>query len=160
MYEELVRARCNVEGLSSAQLLVIDYKERLAGSSRFGMSSVPILIDSWRRRDQGLERSLSGFLHEKGLDLLVVLLYGHGGGFTRQLLLCSTDGSVLNNVAAGLSGPLGLTEIPGRISGRGRRDQAGSSGARRAGIRCFAQRENTVSRKKIEPRLREILENL
>jgi hypothetical protein len=128
------------------------------------MSSVPILIEPWRRRDRRLEQALSTFLSAKGLDLLVVLLYGQGDGFSRQLALCSADEGLLDLVVAKMSGSLGLTEIPAEIPvqthGEPELMQAGVSGVRRAEIRCFAQRENSESRKVIEPRLREILENL
>jgi exopolyphosphatase len=160
LYEDLVRARGNVEGLSSAQLLAKDYKERSAGSLRFGMSSVPLLIESWERGDESLGRVLTGFLLEKGLDLLVLLTYGHGDGFKRQLVLCSADEGLVNRVTAELSDSLGLEEIPRQFHGGAERKRAGVPGARRAEIRRFAQRETEASRKVIEPRLRKILERL
>ena len=124
------------------------------------MSSVPILIESWRRRDRRLEQALSAFLSAKGLDLLVVLMYGQGDGFKRQLALCSADEGLLNHVVARMSGSLDLTEILQQFSGGREPKQAGVSGAGRTGIRCFDQRERTASRKVIDPRLRKILECL
>jgi len=153
LYKDLVRARRNVEGLSSAQLLAKDYKEGTAGSLRFGMSSVPILIQSWRRTEQRLEEALFAFLTGKELDLLVVLLYRQDDELKRQLIICSKDVKVLNPVAGKLTKPLGLVEI----SRQSRKEAAGDTGGF---IRGFHQRKTTASRKVIEPRLREILEIL
>jgi exopolyphosphatase len=157
LYEELVLARRDIAGLDSAQLLQKDYKERKAGSLRFGMSSVPVLLDSWRHRDERLEEALFAFLVEKALDLLVVLLYQEDDELKRQLILCGTDEKVLSHAAAGLREPLGLAELSGKIrGGRGRRKNqpAGDTGGF---IRGFSQRKTSESRKRIEPRLREIL---
>jgi exopolyphosphatase len=160
LYEELVRARRDVDGLNSAQLLRRDYKERTAGSLRFGMSSVPVLLDSWRRRDDRLEEALFAFLAQKALVLLVVLLYRQEGELERQLVLCSTDEKVVNLVAAELEEPLGLAGLSGQSpSGEGQKP-AGADEAPGALIRGFSQGKTTESRKKIEPRLREILESL
>jgi exopolyphosphatase len=160
LYNELVRARSDVEGLSSTRLLDKDYKERMIAALRLGMSSVPLLLDSWRRRDERLEEALSGFLADRALDILVVFLYRRGRGFKRQLILCSTDERLLNHVAAKLAQPLGLAEIPAQSRGGEGLKRTRPAGSRRAVIRCFAQRETTGSRKRIEPLLRQILTSL
>jgi inorganic pyrophosphatase/exopolyphosphatase len=160
LYEELVRARRDVAGVSSAQLLDKDYKERMAGSLRYGMSSVPVLIDTWRNRDEHLEEAFFGFLAEKALDLLVVLLYRQGDDFKRQLVICGTDEGLLNHVTVRLAEPLGLAELSGQFRGREGPEQDRPAGDRGAVIRGFSQCKSGESRKMIEPRLREILKNL
>ena len=147
LYHELARARSDVEGLSSARLLGRDYKERTVATVRLGMSSVALLMDSWRRRDERLGEALCAFLADRKLDLLVVFLYGQGQSFERQVILCSTEERLLNHVTAELAQPLGLAEFP--VQSRGG-----------AAIRCFAQGKTTESRKRVEPLLREILESL
>ena len=147
LYHDLARARSDVEGLSSARLLGRDYKERTVATVRLGMSSVALLMDSWRRRDERLGEALCAFLADRKLDLLVVFLYGQGQSFERQVILCSTEERLLNHVTAELAQPLGLAEFP--VQSRGG-----------AAIRCFAQGKTTESRKRVEPLLREILESL
>jgi len=159
LYEELAAARSSVEGLSSTQLLRKDYKEGTTGAVRFGMSSVPLLLDSWRQRDERLEEALSGFLAEKALDLLVVLLYRQGEGFKRQLVFCSTGEQVLHRVVSCLEKPLGLTERTLATEEGEELQGTCPAGGRSVVIRSFAQREGGVSRKQIEPRLRQILES-
>jgi len=158
LYEEMVQARCDVGALSSSQLLGRDFKKSQAGAVRFGISSVPLLLDSWRRRDELLEEAFSSFLEERVLDLLVVLLYGYEDEFRRQLVLGSADEHLLSHVIAGLAKPLGLVEISVATTEK----QAGVrlAGDRGAGIRGFTQRQTAESRKRIEPRLRKILESL
>jgi exopolyphosphatase len=159
LYEELVQARCEVGALSSSQLLARDFKKGEAEAVRFGMSSVPLLLDSWRRREERLEETLSGFLVENELDLLLVLLYQQGDGFKRQLVACTGDEHLLAHVVAGLTEPLGLVEISVRIHGGEGQKQPHPAGDRRVVIRSFTQRQASESRKRIEPRLREILES-
>jgi exopolyphosphatase len=155
LYNRLVQARCDVEGLSSNQLLRKDYKERTAGLWRFGMSSVPLLLDSWLRRDESMEEACSSYFTEKGLDILVVLLYQDEDDFRRQLVLCCSDVQMLRYVVFRLAGPLGLAEISA-VSAGGRR-QRRSSADRRIAVRFFTQGQRRASRKRIEPLLREIL---
>ena len=159
LYDELLRARSDVGTLSSNQLLGRDYKEGRAGAVHFGMSSVPLLLDSWKRRDRRMLEAVSGFLDEKELDLLVIFLYRHGEAFKRQLVFCGTEEKLVTHVVSRLAEPLGLVEIPVAVDeGRGaqgpRRD-----GGREVVIRSFAQGGSGESRKRIVPRLREILES-
>jgi exopolyphosphatase len=160
LYEELERARFDVEGLNSTQLLAKDYKQTVAGARRLGMSSVPLLLDAWRRRDDRLEEAFAGFLEDRALDLLIVFLYQRNRGFRRQLVLCGADRTLLTRVAAGLTELLELARISS--SSHGGEVQKGSrrSGDRRVVIRCFSQGKTGESRKRIEPRLRDILEGL
>jgi exopolyphosphatase len=159
LYEELVLARRDVAGLDSAQLLERDYTARTAGAFRFGMSSVPVLLDPWHHRDERLEEAIFAFLAGKALDLLVVLLYRQEDELKRQLLICSTDEKVLNLVAVELREPLGLAELSWPIRGAEVRRRRGLNGEAGGLIRAFSQRKTTESRKRIEPRLREILES-
>lgn len=159
LYDELLRARSDVWTLSSNQLLGKDYKEGRAGAVHFGMSSVPLLLDSWKRRDRRLGKAFSGFLAEKELDLLVVFLYHHGEAFKRQLVFCGTDEKLVTRLASRLAEPLGLAESS--VAADERREAPGPrlAGGRQVVIRGFAQGESSESRKRIEPRLREILES-
>jgi inorganic pyrophosphatase/exopolyphosphatase len=67
LYEQLVRARLDLGALSSSQLLRRDYKGGEAGAVRFGMSSVPLLLESWFQRDARLREALAAFLAEEAL---------------------------------------------------------------------------------------------
>ena len=158
LYEELVLARSDITGLDSAQLLQKDYKARTAGSLRFGMSSVPLLLDSWRRRDERLEEALFAFLAGRELDLLIVLMYRQGGELSRQLIICSRDVELLTLAAGKLRKPLSLVELSGQIRGGKGHSRTGRAGGRDLFVCGFHQRRTTESRKTIEPRLREILE--
>ena len=160
LYDGLVRARFDAGALSSEQLLKKDYKEGEAGAVRFGISSVSLLLESWRQRDERLEEALSVFLAEKALDLLVVLLYRQGEGLRRQLVLCAADEHLLRVVLSRLAGPLGLLELPEAMMGGEESKGPKLDGERRTVIRGFTQRKTKQSRKRIEPRLREILESL
>jgi exopolyphosphatase len=160
LYDELVRARSDVGALSSNQLLGKDYKEGRAGAVRFGMSSVPLLLDFWKRRDRRLGEAFSGFLAEKELDLLVVLLYRHGDEFKRQLVFCGTEEKLVTCVVSHLTEPLGLAKISAATDEGEGSQEPRPAGGREAVIRTFTQRERNESRKQIEPRLREILKSL
>jgi exopolyphosphatase len=160
LYEELVRARFDTGELSSNQLLRKDYKEGRAAAVRFGMSSVPLLLDSWRQRDERIEEAFSGFLADKALDLLVVLLYRQAEKLRRQLVICTTDEHLLTHLVSRLAKPLGLSEVSSATDGGEGSAGPHLSGGRRVVIRRFLQREASVSRKRIEPLVREILESL
>ncbi|UCF99223.1 MAG: DHH family phosphoesterase [Spirochaetaceae bacterium] len=157
LYEGLVRERSNIEGLDSDQLLRKDYKEREVGSVRIGMSSVPILLESWRQRDLLFEEGLTSYLAGKALDLLVVLLYLDGKQFRRQLILCSADARMLERVVSRLAKPLGLSEIPAQIGGPKGPGKPRPAKDRRVIIRSFDQGVTVASRKRIEPLLLQVL---
>jgi exopolyphosphatase len=160
LYHELVRARSDVVGLSSFQLLGKDYKEGKAGKLHYGMSSVPLLLDSWCRRDERLGQALSDFLTGRALDLLVVLLYRRGDGFKRQLIVCSGDEHLLSHVVSRLEEPLGLAEAS-TVTPRGEATREPPTiRSRGVVVRSFTQGETGESRKRMEPRLREILSSL
>jgi exopolyphosphatase len=160
LYDRLARARFDIADQSSIQLLERDYKEGRAGRVRFGMSSVPLLLDAWRKRDEQLQEALSGFLAQRGLDLLVVLLYGEDEGFRRQLVLCTGNEQLLDQVVSHLAKYLDLAGIP-LVNGGGD-GAAGRSADKNLGtsIRGFTQADIYVSRKIIAPRLRKILQSL
>lgn len=159
LYEELVRARSDVEGRSSRQLLGRDYKEGSSGGVRFGMSSVPLLLDCWNRRDRRIAEAISGFLEEKELDLLVVFLYRHGRVFKRQLVFCGAEEKLVTDVASRLAGPLGLTQMPMMEDEKRAVQSPRRDGGRAVVVLGFAQGNSGESRKRIEPRIREVLEN-
>ena len=159
LYEELVRARSDLAGLSSRQLLGRDYKEGSSGGVRFGMSSVPLLLDSWNRRDRRIAKAVSGFLEEKELDLLLVFLYRHGRVFKRQLVFCGAEEKLVTHVASRLAGPLGLAQMPVMADEKPAAQSPRRDGGRAVVILGFAQANSGESRKRIEPRIHEILES-
>jgi hypothetical protein len=154
LYLSLERARRDVRSLNGGQLLGRDYKQRSVGALRFGMSSVPLLLDSWRRGKRGLVDAASRFLTDRDLDLLVVLLYAAEERFRRQIVLCARDQGLLDRVSASLVEPLALAESDGPQGGAG-----AQSPGNRPRVRLFHQGEAGESRKKIEPRLLDILGN-
>jgi exopolyphosphatase len=157
LYQTLVQARVNVEGLSSEQVLKKDYKEYTAGTLRLGMSSVPLLLDSWQRIDAALTAATTAFMRKRALDLLVVCLYEQNDSFRRQLILCTREVRLLARLSAALSDPLGLREIPGGCDRGGHAETSVLSEVRTVEIRCFEQSKAGVSRKRIEPLIREVV---
>lgn len=157
LYAELVQVRADTEGLSSEQLLRKDYKESVSGWTRMGLSSVPLLLDAWSRRDPDLEQALWDFARGRGLDLLVVCLYRTGSVFRRQLILCSGRRELIGRIAAsGLGESLGLREISGEEHYERRAGRSAISGGA-AQILYFQQMHTSFSRKRIEPILQRIV---
>jgi exopolyphosphatase len=159
LYQRLIEARADVKGLSSEQLLRKDYKEAEVGPVRMGLSSVPLLLDSWGQRDPQVQEALSRFLHERDLDILAVFLYEQRKSFRRQLLLCSWNAQLIVRAASGLlDQSLGLQEKSvGDERGGGDHSWPGPGG-RRLKILCFEQGDSSASRKKIAPLLGKILQ--
>jgi inorganic pyrophosphatase/exopolyphosphatase len=154
LYLSLDRARRDVRSLNGSQLLGRDYKERRAGALRVGMSSVPLLLDSWQRGKKGLVEAASCFLTERELDLLVVLLYGTEQRFRRQIVFCALDQGLLERVISPLAQPLALAQKTAPPGGT----DAQSPG-HRPRVCIFHQGAPGESRKSIETRLLDILGN-
>jgi exopolyphosphatase len=148
LYAQLRGARQGLPGLSSRDLLRRDFKGGEAGGKRYGISSSPVPLERWRERDAGVEKAVEGFLEERGLDLLLVMIGWEdspGGRFRRELGVAARDPRGEAQAAAWLQeAGLDLRELPAASTG--------------APVRWFSQQAAEVSRKSLEPRLRAWLE--
>jgi hypothetical protein len=146
LYVELLAARQGLPGLSSRDLLRRDYKGGEAGGVRYGISSSPVSLRRGRERDPSPETAARGFREERNLDLLLVMIAYEepgAGGYRRELGVAATG----ERFGAGLldwlqAVGLRLRELPG----------CGPQ------ARWFSQDAVEISRKKLEPLLRDWLE--
>jgi exopolyphosphatase len=92
LYEKLQMERFNVESLSSLDLLKSDYKEMKRNQVNIGISSVKCSLFNWIKKDSELEKVLSEFTKENGVDLLFCMnAYFVKDEFFRDLLIFSKD---------------------------------------------------------------------
>jgi len=87
LFETLQREKFNVSDLSTADLLRKDYKEYAAGKIRYGMSTVLISLDAWKKKDPRLQQELERYRKTRKLDLLVVMIAYTEPKFQRELVL-------------------------------------------------------------------------
>jgi inorganic pyrophosphatase/exopolyphosphatase len=144
LYVELLSARQELPGLGSPELLRRDYKGGEAGGLHYGISSSPVCLRRWRDRDPAPELAVERFCHERGLDLLLVMIAYEeptARGFRRELgLAAGRHADILTDFLR--QEGLKLKELP----------------AAGAHVRWFSQEAVEISRKKLEPRLRAWLE--
>jgi len=175
LYSETVAVQQALPGLGFSELLYRDFKQGQAGKVRYGLSSIPFLLDGLREREEHLGETIVKFLAGQRLDLLLVLLYRRGAGFRRQLIACAGKPGLLRSLVAFLQGKsaprasspvpgksqpsldLGLRELP--LASAIPRSQASPS-AQAADMAFFEQSAVGISRKDIEPELRMFLESV
>ena len=150
LYADLLDARKELPGVSSRDLLRRDFKGGEAGGVRYGISSSPVSLGRWRERDPALEQAVGGFLEERRLDLLLVMIGWEGpggGGFRRELGIAAADPRREAGATAWLrEAGLELSELQATAPATG------------ASVRWFSQQAVELSRKSLEPLLRSWLE--
>jgi exopolyphosphatase len=142
LFERLQFEKFNVSALDSIDLLRKDYKEYTAHSTRYGMSSVLISAAAWAAKDPHLVAEMARYTRERKLDVLVAMIAYTEPRFTRELLVFSADADLRRRLVDFLMAKdLGLAAlaVPGL--------------APSAELACFAQANESYSRKKLQPLL-------
>lgn len=149
LFEALQFEKFNVSMLSTSDLLRKDYKEYLAGNIRYGMSSVLLSIDSWKKKDPKLCESLADYSSRRNLSLLLAMNAYTDPEFKRELVVYCSDPTMFAQIDAFLkSFDLGLTAVEA---------PKGSLGDRYG---WYAQANGSYSRKKLQPTLQQFLDSV
>jgi len=146
LFDKLQSEKFNVSSLETYDLLRKDYKEWQMGSIKCGIGSVLIPLKAWIEKDRDIAAGFVFFLKERGLDLLLAMSAYTDPEFHRDLAVCSPDQSLIEKVVAHLETKgLGLKSIDSKESKEKRN------------ISFFVQGNLSISRKKLQPILRELL---
>lgn len=138
LFETLQQEKFNVDALQTADLLRKDYKEYTAGKVRYGMSTVLLSLESWKKKDPHLQQELEKYRKGRNLNLLVVMIAYTEPKFQRELVLAAESESLSASLAEYLN----------------------SKGAQLAGIGFpggYTQGNAEYSRKKMQPLVQEFL---
>ena len=144
LFATLEAEKFNVSALGTRDLLRKDYKAWDTPSGTYGMSTVLTSIADWSAKDPHLVSGLDAFLRSRSLTcLLAMMAYTDANGdFRRELVVYVPDPTMAAGLIAMLeASDLGL--VPIQPTGLTDSDQA----------MFFAQRNNAVSRKKLQPML-------
>ncbi len=99
LFETLQREKFNVAELSTADLLRKDYKEYVAGKVRYGMSTVLISLETWKKKDPSLQVELEKYRKGRNLNLLVVMIAYTEPKFQRELILVGESERLTASIA-------------------------------------------------------------
>lgn len=145
-FETIHREKFNVAGLSTHDLLRKDYKEWQFGRLKCGVSTVLLSVADWRKMDEDLFYGFAGYSTDKNLDVLISMNGFMEDGFCRDLIVfCSTEHEHKRFVNRLQEKGLELTAEAPLLSFLGR---SGCMG-------CYHQGNVDVSRKKLQPLLKE-----
>jgi len=154
LYEQLKRAKFDQYKLSSQDLLRRDYKQWTLQSVELGISSTGLRLETWIDRDgKAILDDLKAYKQNVNCDVLIVMPsffedINDDGSFRRQLLIYSDDKELQRFLVERLhdsSRSLQLEPL------------ALESAELSSEVAAFAQNNITVSRKKLQPMLAEIL---
>jgi len=98
LFETLQREKFNVDALQTADLLRKDYKEYTAGKVRYGMSTVLISLESWKKKDPHLQKELEKYRKARNLNLLVVMIAYTEPKFQRELVVVSESSNLTTSL--------------------------------------------------------------
>lgn len=148
LFDRLQFEKFNVASLSTFDLLRKDYKEYSAGSIRYGMSSVLLSLESWKKKDLKLPEELKRYAESRKLSLLLVMNAYTEPKFTRELVVYSPDPALFRKVDDFLkASDLGLSPLPS------------PAGSIPDCFGWFAQANESYSRKKLQPVIQQLLES-
>ena len=146
----LPKIKLDLSHLNQQDQLRRDYKELNLPDISAGISSVPMSVDDFFAPSFFDSRAVESFMKDKGLDLLIIM-HSISDPFRRQLSFCSRtkEGESENRLstATGRS----MTEALDTLGGF---DPLPSPAE---GWHSYDQEDPTVSRKRLSPRLQEIL---
>ncbi|MCJ1467501.1 Exopolyphosphatase [Pseudocyphellaria aurata] len=169
-YEEINRAKQNIDGLELDEILRKDYKEWTENETRLGISSVvkplEFLTATARSSNQpdavdAFEQAADKFIRSKSLSIFAIMTASKSPDrpFGRELFLQATDTSSAAAVAKFFTGAREELELEDvHVSGIG----DGSSNNDRAELwtrKVWAQRNVGKSRKQVAPLLRAVMSN-
>ncbi|XP_029141081.1 exopolyphosphatase PRUNE1 [Protobothrops mucrosquamatus] len=142
VFDALQRAKFDVSGLTTEQMLRKDLKSLASKKATVAISAVYVALQDFLHRP-GLEQDLAAFCHQRGFSLLVAMTISFGDRKKpfRQLAVFSQQGQ-LQDAVSGIS-----TRIPD--------PSANLSGC--SSVRAYQQANTTASRKKVLPIVREFL---
>jgi exopolyphosphatase len=98
LFETLQREKFNVDALQTADLLRKDYKEYTAGKVRYGMSTVLISLESWKKKDPHLQKELEKYRKARNLNLLMVMIAYTEPKFQRELVVVSESSNLTTSL--------------------------------------------------------------
>ncbi|XP_070806656.1 exopolyphosphatase PRUNE1 isoform X2 [Pituophis catenifer annectens] len=146
VFDALQRAKFDVSGLTTEQMLRKDLKSLASKKATVAISAVYMSLQDFLHRP-GIERDLAAFCHQKGFDLLIAMtiFFGDHKKPFRQLAVYSQQAGFQDAVCQALersSNPsLGLTPLETHCPT----------------VRAYQQGNTSASRKKVLPIVREFL---
>jgi len=91
LYDDLQFMKSDVSTLDSRDLLRKDYKQWNNEKLTYGMSSVPLSIENWLKKDADITMACKGYMKENKLDLLLVMTAYVQDGFKRELIIIAPN---------------------------------------------------------------------
>ncbi|XP_039219521.1 exopolyphosphatase PRUNE1 isoform X1 [Crotalus tigris] len=146
VFDTLQRAKFDVSGLTTEQMLRKDLKSLASKKATVAISAVYVALQDFLHRP-GLEQDLAAFCHQRGFSLLVAMTISFGDDKKpfRQLAVYSQQGQLQDAVCQALersSNPsLSLSQLESPCSS----------------VRAYQQANTSASRKKVLPIIREFL---
>ncbi|MDA3938842.1 MAG: DHH family phosphoesterase [Spirochaetia bacterium] len=145
LFDKLQFEKFNVSSLGSYDLLRKDYKEWQMGSVKLGIGSVLLPASDWAAKDPDIANECDRYLKEHKLDVLLAMNAFTSPGFTRQLVVYVPDGNLRSKTVTFLEGSdLGLEKLEINSSSDG--------------CTFYNQKNLGISRKKLQPLLKEFFE--
>ena len=145
LFDKLQFEKFNVSSLGSYDLLRKDYKEWQMGSVKLGIGSVLLPVEDWAAKDPEIASECERYMKERKLDVLLSMNAFTNPGFTRQLVIYVPDSGLRDKTVSFMEGSdLGLKKL----------DVNSSSDS------CifYSQKNLGISRKKLQPLLKEFFE--
>ncbi len=139
LYDDLQFMKSDVSSLDSRDLLRKDYKQWVNKKLTYGMSSVPLSIEDWLKKDEEISKAGEAYMKENSLDLLLIMTAYVQNGFKRELIVINSDAKLLSDFNNMLNqAGLELTDYPQKLESA-------------KPIATFNQGGLGFSRKKIQP---------
>jgi exopolyphosphatase len=144
-YRGLISARTNLSHLTAQELLSRDLKYGRNCEFSFGMSVVPIKLETWLAETPDLPSLITRFALDRQQDLFMVMTYYPSPKFERKIITWSSNSEILNDIYSYFnSSGAQLTPLERFPS-----DYKGSHN-----LRCWHQSNTKLSRKHLFPLLK------
>ncbi len=146
LYNDLQYMKSDVSALNTTDLLRKDYKQ-WTSKITYGMSSVPIPIEEWLKKDNNITLSTDKYIDDKGLELLIIMTaFVNNNGFNRELIVTGKNATQVNDICKFLNDKdLQLEPYPVEIQKNNYE------------TKTFVQKNLALSRKKVQPLIEEFL---
>ena len=84
-------------------LLRKDYKQWANKVLTYGMSSVPLSINDWLKKDKNIAQACDAYMTDNNLELLLVMTAYVEDGFKRELIVIANNSTFLDKFSSMLN---------------------------------------------------------
>ena len=90
-FDRLEFEKSRISSLGTYDLLRRDYKEWVLGAVKYGISSVPLSLGDWLKKDGAILEGFKKYLEERALDVLLVMNAYRNPNFRRDLAVYAPE---------------------------------------------------------------------